>query len=155
MKNVLISSLAPMLVIWYSLSVIGFDIHTCSGSGETYVATVITGTACEDIHPEHVHPGCSCCHHGHDENHKKEDLRTKSCCTDQWQVIVLTGVPTDDNESFCTECSHASELFSDALSGSLHASGADGALRTGHRYKSRPQSIPKRNLQSEYNIWRI
>ena len=41
MKNFLTSLTAILLVIWYSLSVIGFDVHTCIGSGETYVATVI------------------------------------------------------------------------------------------------------------------
>ena len=44
MKNLLTSLTAVLLVIWYSLSVIGFDVHTCSGSGESYVTTVIGGT---------------------------------------------------------------------------------------------------------------
>ena len=40
MKGLLTKITAMLLVVWYSMSIIGFDIHTCSGSGESFVVTV-------------------------------------------------------------------------------------------------------------------
>ena len=54
MKALLIKLSAMLMVLWYSMSIIGFDVHTCNGSGKSFIATFVSGTGCEDIHPDHV-----------------------------------------------------------------------------------------------------
>ena len=155
MKNVITSIAAFLLVIWYSLSVIGFDVHTCSSSGETYIATVISGTACEDIHPEHTEKPCSCCH-GHDSCHKGEDqtMATKPCCNDEWQMIVLTGVRATNER---TELHEKIELISVCVPELIADNVGSDVIHIGRRTIPKPDSgnvIPL-NFQQVYSIWRI
>lgn len=171
MKNVLTSLTAIMLVVWYSLSVIGFDVHTCRGSGETYIATVASGFSCEEIHPEthpavghsadadrlsfhtdtepHAHTGCSCCH-----SHESEtaQLDTKPCCSDDFQVIVLTGVRSGQDSK--DHSFHASMLCHAVLD---FPSQDSNAYYSGFRtfYKPRSGDIVPRDVMVSYNIWRI
>ena len=108
MKGIIIKVLAVVMTVWYSMSIIGFDVHTCSGSGRSFVSTFIEGLTCEEIHPEHScsHASCchaehethSCCNHHHHHHHDKElAFAASSCCSDDYQVLQLTGiVPSDD-----------------------------------------------------------
>lgn len=106
MKGIIIKVLAVVMTVWYSMSIIGFDVHTCSGSGRSFVSTFIEGLTCEDIHPEHSCSHVSCCHAEHETqsccgNHHQEDkglvIAAKSCCSNDYQVLQLTGiVPSDD-----------------------------------------------------------
>ena len=50
MKNVLMKISAIALVIWYCLSIIGFDVHTCSETGDSFVHISFTSHSCHDIH---------------------------------------------------------------------------------------------------------
>ena len=155
MKNVFTSITALLLVIWYSLSVIGFDVHTCSSSGNTYIATVIGGTECKDIHPEHSQKSCSCCHHKHSaEAHDSEQsLKTKPCCTDEWQMIVLTGLRTSDEQMTVAEnacdrdfCSLQPKYDNCSLRISAHGRAF---------YKPDSGGLGCLNFQEKYSIWRI
>ncbi len=87
MRNILMKYLAALLVVWYSLSIIGFDVHSCTKTGETFVASIAAGVSCEDIHPEH---SCSshgsCC--GHDGRNK---VTSDDCCQDDFHVLSFTG----------------------------------------------------------------
>lgn len=106
MKGVIIKMLAVIMTIWYSMSIIGFDVHTCSGSGRSFVSTFIEGLTCEDIHPEQSCSHVSCCPESHEEhsccgNHHHDGFETafvaRSCCSNDYQVLQLTGiVPSDD-----------------------------------------------------------
>ena len=145
------------MLIWYSLSVIGFDVHTCSGSGETYIATVIGGTACDDIHPEHDEPSCGCCHKKCiSEKQKDEDgFRTKSCCTDDWQMIYLTGLRvSDDKEGTYVSIS---QLFPFAVCvlPDIQAN-LNFSRDPFHDFnKPRPKLVTGRACQEVYSVWRI
>lgn len=89
---------ALLLVVWYSMSIIGFDVHTCLSSGRTFIATFAEGISCADIHPEH-----HCCKtecreiHGHDCHetssccHSEQEVDAKKCCSNEYQVIHLSG----------------------------------------------------------------
>ena len=151
MKNVFTSLTAALLVVWYSLSIIGFDVHTCSSSGHTYIATVASGFECEDIHDGHVHDDC-CCHSDKPEkNQADQKFEEGQCCSDQYHSIVLTGVRGDDDADgyhrMNISCGH--ELPSCNI-------GSD-KLQHGHRTNLRllDERIVFRDVQSSFNIWRI
>lgn len=107
MKGAIIKILAVLLTVWYSMSIIGFDVHTCKGSGRSFVTTFVEGMTCEDIHPEH---GCapreccsheheaSCCHdHSHIPSHGYLAFSAGSCCSSDYQVLEITGAFSEDN----------------------------------------------------------
>lgn len=113
-KDVLIKLAALLLTVWYSMSIIGFDVHTCSGSDRSFVAGILTGRSCEDIHPEHMCSPFACCADGHDHEHVRtccEDhsacafcdgvsIRAKSCCSNDYQVLSVAGtIPSDDQRN--------------------------------------------------------
>ena len=144
-----------MLVIWYSLSVIGFDVHTCSGSGKIFIATVISGTDCEDIHPDHVKAPCRCCHHHDCQTHSDdEELSTKPCCSDDWQMIVLTGVRSAQGHDHLDECSCClCPCILDVHAEIVHSYADIYGLKAFYKPDS-GDSVPL-DVQRTYNIWRI
>lgn len=120
MKNVVMKISALLLSVWYCLSIIGFDVHTCSSEGVSHVMTSFTSIDCETIHGDHRcsgahhhdcdHPECHA-HHAHgaaEDCSCKTDgethIHTQKCCTDDYQTIVLTGVRVDENHSHYDEC---------------------------------------------------
>ena len=155
MKNVFTYMTALLLVIWYSLSVIGFDVHTCSSNGDTYIATVISGTGCKDIHPDHDQKPCSCCHHDNcnDTHEAEQSVKTKPCCTDEWQMIVLTGLKTSDEQASSPDCFYVSDVYGPGQHSDSYL------LRTmAHdRAFCKPDSgnIRCLDFQQIYSIWRI
>lgn len=98
MKGIATKVTALLLIVWYSMSIIGFDIHTCNGSGESFVVTFVEGLECEDIHPEHHCTKGSCCSHSHNgcEDTNQECIKTRSCCSSDYQVLALTGTVLDE-----------------------------------------------------------
>ncbi len=144
---------ALLLVLWYSLSVIGFNVHTCNRSGERYIATVIGGTTCEDIHPEHIVKSCPCCHH--EDKHTCQSLDSKSCCTDDWQMIELTGVKISEGQD--SIYGYICELSHNALSTVTIDNSFKFRLSARERASYKPDSGKFRSLdyQEIYNIWRI
>ena len=121
MKGLLTKITALLLVVWYSMSIIGFGVHTCSGSGESFVVTFVEGLECEDIHPEHHCTKGSCCSHQHSccDTPSHINLETKSCCSNDYQVLALTGTLSDEKNgiedliSFDYICSNIFEFIAD------------------------------------------
>lgn len=111
MKMIFIKIAAVMALVWYSLGIIGFDVHTCNASGRSFIATFVKGTSCEDIHPDHgcghEHHDCTCGHH-----HSEETVVSypQHCCTDDYQALAITGSTSDpsresgDLSSLCFHC---------------------------------------------------
>lgn len=149
MKKILTDVTALLLVLWYSLSVIGFDVHTCSDSGDAYIATVASGFTCEDIHPGHGHSGCSCCHH-HEADDDTHELGAGSCCSDEFHVIIITGVKNGNHDDACgISCPIQDMYFADAQ-GLQKITSFDSVF-----HKARSGSVPPADLQVKYGIWRI
>jgi hypothetical protein len=151
MKSFVKTFMAALLVVWYSLSVIGFDVHTCSGSGEVFIATVASGFSCEDIHPEHAHKTCGCCH-SHDGSHEK--MTKKPCCSDDYQVILLTGVRNgEDSGKNC--CGDFSGKVAFSQQGSCNNRFIQSFSDLRVFYKPRSECMMNRDALASYNIWRI
>lgn len=100
MKNVLLKYASSLLAVWYCLSIIGFDVHSCEATGDIFVNSVLTGTACGDIHPEHDCCGHGTCCGGHESSccggHQEDD----DCCTNEIEVldeVVVTNADEDDH----------------------------------------------------------
>lgn len=98
MKNVFLKYMSALLAVWYCLSIIGFDVHSCETTGDTFVASVLNGTTCDDIHPEH---DCdrhgSCCHSHEDQD--DDNIEDDGCCKNEIEVLecdVLTCAGDDD-----------------------------------------------------------
>lgn len=106
MKGLFTKITAVLLVVWYLMSIIGFDVHTCSGSGQSFVVTFVEGFSCEDVHPEHRCTKDLCCSaekdschsHGCCHHHPEQEcqLSAKSCCSSDYQVLALTGTSLDE-----------------------------------------------------------
>ena len=104
MRKMFVKYASALLVLWYSLSIIGFDVHSCKSTGEVFVASLAGGVTCEDIHPEHScksHGSC-CEHHDHHEtpSESADCVAKEDCCSNDLQVLHLTGVHMSDNERF-------------------------------------------------------
>lgn len=108
MRNAVRKYCSALLALWYCISVIGFDVHTCKGDGHSFLATVISGMDCSDIHPGHEcaaeHSHCchdhDCCSSGSDA----DESLSSDCCTDNYQVLLLTGTCPEDSHRHYDEC---------------------------------------------------
>lgn len=156
MKGIMMKICAVLLAVWYCMSIIGFDVHTCNGSGRTFVATFAEGLTCEDIHPEHhCTPGqcrtshdAGCCHEGESE------LNSPSCCSDSYQSILLTGFRADDDHRHYDECH--SGIIPCIISGHLCGL-ADRGLAASHMSFHLPDigDIVPCDRQVAFSVWRI
>ena len=107
MKRLITKVFAALLVIWYLVGVIGFGVHTCSGSGRSFVVSFVEGTSCADIHSEDMCGQSSCCSHDHctdtccgrvAEHHQGQpSLSANPCCTNGYQMLELTGMVAADD----------------------------------------------------------
>jgi len=104
MRTMVMKISALLLVIWYCMSIIGFDVHTCRESGRSFVTSSILGTECEDIHPEHHHDHCCSDCGNHASSSEVDCVSPEDCCTDDIQVLVLTGSSTNDSHRHYDEC---------------------------------------------------
>ena len=154
MKKVFTPFATALLVLWYLLSVIGFGVHTCNSTGETYIATVASGFTCEDLHPDrHTHTTChTCCGcHKNDDNESVGLEGLKSCCVSEYQVITLTGTRVCEDGGACGQyvCHIAVPVLMPESSWPLASS------RINLFHKARSLIDPLRDYQASYGIWRI
>lgn len=169
MKGIMTKICAVLLAVWYCMSIIGFDVHTCNGTGRTFVATFAEGLTCADIHPEHhcAHGHCraaghtECCHEdccshtehacGHEGG---SELNSPSCCSDSYQSILLTGFRTGDNHRHYDEC-HCGGcpcVIQEYLCGLTPAGHAASDM---HFHIPDPGYIVPCDVQVAFSVWRI
>jgi hypothetical protein len=110
MKNLSIRFLAALLVVWYSMSIIGFGVHTCLENNRSFLTSFVNGSTCEDVHPtkacgfsccskveqksEHK---CCCAHHTieHETTADGQKYEQTNCCTNDYQQLDITGSGQD------------------------------------------------------------
>ena len=158
---------AVLLVLWYCVSIVGFDVHTCMGSGRAFVTTFAEGMTCADIHPDH-HCGLSChhvtsccdettsgCHRDPDcscRHSQETSVASAECCTDSYQVIVLTGCRAEDD-------SHESDDYSCGFYPYIceHVQSAHESLKYKPSIHYQPDSrdIVPCDRRVAFGIWRI
>ena len=156
MKGVMTKVTALMLIVWYLMSIIGFGVHTCNGSGKSFVVSFVEGFSCEDIHPEHHCSKSSCCGHSHGccDADDMLSLKSKSCCSSEYQMLALTGTISDEKTSgddlisfvYCHSIiANIFEINADVYSQQF--------LSRCLTHDSWPESIADR--QSVLSVWRI
>lgn len=161
MKKLATKLSAFLLMIWYCISIIGFDVHTCSDSGRSFVATFLNGMTCEAIHPGHTHDS-SCCHEAHEhiccgQRHHGSDtcfsVDAKSCCSDDYQVLFLTGERPDGDHIHYNECGCAlCPCLENVTMAQLPAVPDIGSLKY---HGGVFGLIVYKDFQSSLSIWRI
>lgn len=99
MKKFCTKYLSVILSVWYVMSIIGFDIHSCVSTGEKFVTTAIQGVSCEDVHPDHscAAHGSHCCGHDHPAP-CDNGINEPECCTNDLLVLEVTGANQQYNE---------------------------------------------------------
>ncbi len=142
-----------LMALWYLVSVVGLNVHTCSGTGEVFVSSLAAGTSCEVIHPSHGNhseQNCCCCEHEHET---EEGVTKQDCCDNEAVILIHNG---------CTEDSFLlSQLMVQALD--LNCSAPEASALQGFsndfikRKIPEPESSPhiQRDILSEISIWRL
>lgn len=162
MKRMFPKYVAALLTVWYSLSIIGFDVHSCAATGDTFVNSVLSGLTCEDIHPEHDCSGHgSCCgsHRCHDHKSHASSCcgdqdapsvaHDDDCCTNDIEVLDSESLTVQDDYDFELYVSDAFQYIKNYYDCHLFAEGT-------HLYGSSDSwKSAGPDSQAVLNIWRI
>ena len=153
MRKMFVKYASALLVLWYSLSIIGFDVHSCNSTGEVYVASLAGGITCEDVHPDHScksHGGCCCGHHEHGEgNH----IGKSDCCTNDLQILELTGVYSSSQQRFSDDDHSCDYAFNVDLVAETIVPELQRPLLTYLKHPDSGVVVPDR--QAFFSIWRV
>lgn len=155
MKNVMMKYVSVLMVVWYCLSIIGFDVHSCAKTGERFVASAIGGVECSDIHPGHsCHEHGSCCaHHSESCHHDGESVEDSQCCTNDIHVLTDATLASSDVQR------HYGEWNSNHCPCELHmmctASVQHYSVTVSHGYHLPDSGLTSPGRQALLNIWRI
>ena len=148
MKNMFLKYASALLTVWYCMSIIGFDVHSCNTTGNIFVNSVLSGITCGDVHPEHdcsVH--ASCCKSNNCCDHSKAD---DGCCTNEIEVLDCEGVVTSDND-VCSFVSYAIE----SLDLNIGLSMLPVSIESPVLYYPDPWEHASPDQQAVLSIWRI
>lgn len=162
MKRMFPKYVAALLAVWYSLSIIGFDVHSCATTGDTFVNSILGGITCEDIHPEHDcngHGSCcsqhKCCGNkqhapscSHDDKGASVGHSDKGCCTDDIEVLDSESVTVQNDD-----CSQVAQPVFIRLGCDI--SPLLCTEMSNVEYYPDPGNRVKPDSQARLNIWRI
>ena len=160
MKSIVLKYVSALLAAWYCLSIIGFDVHSCTATRSVFVNSVLLGVTCDEIHPEHDCSGHgSCCASHRDEesscctHHNAEDsmeITDDGCCTNEIEVLDSVVVTNADEDDYIQ--------FSQMLSCLFIESNYDVLLfpeSTESLYIPDLRRVIQPDCQAVLNIWRI
>ena len=160
MKEIVTKIFAALLVVWYLVGIIGFDVHTCSGSGRSFVVAFFEEMTCEEIHPEHSCDPAACCADEHEthscccHHHDGVSVSAKSCCSNDYLALEIAGTISNDDHRHYDECAcgHCPCL-------DLHASEAgsvyETSLITAYFHQPDPGVMQACDRQAVFSVWRI
>lgn len=148
--------ISALLALWYCMSIIGFDVHTCSRSGRSFVATFMTGLDCSDIHPDHCCSHSDCCADHATGNaccSSEESISAPSCCTNDFHVLLLTGTSGQEDTRHYDGCICGHQIC-DLMPSEIRT---DNSYTAFYRTRSvfEPGLLLTGNVQSFLGIWRI
>ena len=159
MRKMFVKYMSALLVVWYSLSIIGFDVHSCKSTGEVFVASLAGGISCEDVHPEHscrAHGSCcghdmtTCC--GHEGQQTGSQVSKSDCCSNDLQILELTGVSVSHERD--TDNDHADEYVLNVdLFAEMTIPAVQKPLLTFLKHPDTGVVMPDR--QAFFSIWRV
>lgn len=149
---------ALFVAVWYLACIVGFDIHMCSSTGENYVSTFINGITCEDIHPEDLAEshaccsGCCGCSHHADGDSSHDSFSGKPCCSDDYQMLLLTGAGKDTGHRH-----HAKHHFCICalVPQTVQVPHHVDFPHSGSMSMSARPPMPDIDVQSVFSVWRI
>ena len=164
MKSMFLKYMSALMAVWYCMSIIGFDVHSCTETGNIFINSILSGTTCDEIHPEHDcggHSGCcshkpqprkshSCtCCNSHEIPAAESVGSDDNCCTDDIKVLDSEGVIAVngglDGHAVCLACSMAD----------AHDSILPEVWTEVNPYCPDPGNVIEPDLQAMFNIWRI
>lgn len=166
MKNVALKYVSALLAVWYCVSIIGFDVHSCTATGSTFISSVLGGISCDDIHPDHDCNGhgaccgsheadrheysCCSCHHDQAAGECVVEASSTGCCTNDIEVLDTLVVSTSNDEYQADMADSLPCLFveNDYVSFIQHS--FDYII-----YVSGSGGVPLPDRQAILNIWRI
>lgn len=149
MKNVVLKYASALLAVWYCLSIIGFDVHSCEATGDIFVNSILSGTTCDDIHPEHECCGHGTCCGGHGSSCCGDHQEDDGCCTNDIEVLDDDALANADDDHL---------QFSETLSCLFVESNYDVLVFSESiEFSYEPDSgrVMRPDLQAALNIWRI
>lgn len=155
MKSVFLKYVSALMALWYCLSIIGFDVHSCTVTGSTFVNSVLNGTTCEEVHPEHdccCHGSCchNACSHDHDLPSSENVDDNDDCCTNEIEVLESEGVTTaDDNASGMFDVASVLAFVENDYNTLLRTEAATISGRPDSGYYRQP------DILAVLSIWRI
>ena len=141
MKKIFMKYFAAVLALWYLLGVMGFTVHSCQTTGETFVISLLSGVSCEDVHPGDdccEDGGCSC---GHTQKGESTD-----CCSNEIEILDLPTVQSSSENNGlqdvdlqpvsmpCTEVSSISSYITDAFSNNCSTPDFEPIVYEGQAY---------------------
>lgn len=142
MKTVFMKISAVVLVVWYFMSIIGFNVHTCIADHDDHGCSGMC--CCTDVHEHH-----GCC------GHVAADLVFKAapCCTDDFQVLDITGSGQNDGRyGSASEFSFVPCLF---VCTSYSSSQAYQNFYRSIIYEPESGHLSCEDIQSVFSVWRI
>lgn len=159
MKKLVMKYVSAVMALWYLVGIMGFDVHSCTATGDVFVQPVLAGVTCDDIHPEHDcgdHGSCcghdrSCCHsHGQKSETALSEDSSLECCTNEIETLDVSGVQSarsfhDDDKCDCGYC----PCVEPVVSAQVYLS----ASAVFYKIPDSWVAVPER--QALLNIWRI
>ena len=155
-RNFGIQASAIFVLIWYCLGIVGFNVHTCTSSNNSFIVTFLEDMTCDAIHPSEncgVAKSCCCCssHSSELSEYSDYSIAAPECCTNDYQVLTAAADKVDENQrlnlhsaAYCT-----SVLYSyDSLK---HESSLDISRLNGPPDSSQE----KYGIRLLFGVWRI
>ena len=103
MKEKLTQSFAFLMLAWYCLCLVGFDVHTCRISGERVFSPLVVSADCEDLHHHDGHHhhssfACGCCLPSEEHSDCEAFVSEETCCSDDILIPELAAPDSSREE---------------------------------------------------------